>query len=217
MTGDLDVVIAGGGRVGIQTARILTDRGHTVRIVERDKELCEELADEYIATVIQGDASYPEILEQVDIANQDVIAALTGESGMNLAICMAATDLAPDIRTVARVENGSGDSYRRFVDAICFPERAGARIAANEIVGNDVQTLADVTGTLDIMLIRVEEGAPAAGKQLSDVRFPSGSLIISDDEGERVARPDTVLNAGKQYVVATEPEVADEVMNLLRG
>ena len=31
-------------------------------------------------------------------------------------------------------------------------------------MGSDAETLADVTGTLDIMQIRVEEGAPAAGR-----------------------------------------------------
>lgn len=217
MTEDMNVVIAGGGRVGMQTARILTDRGHTVRIVERDEAICEGIADEYIATVIEGDASYPEILEQVNIERQDVIAALTGESGMNVAICLAATELAPDIRTVARVETSSGESYKRLVDAICFPERAGARVAANEIVGSDVQTLADVTGSLDIMLVRVEQGAPAAGKRLSKLRFPAGSLIISDGDGDRVAKPDTELTPGNRYIVAVEPDVVDEVMNLLRG
>lgn len=217
MPEQLDVVIAGGGRVGMQTARILTDRGHIVRIVERDRAVCDEIANEYVATVIQGDASHPDILEQVDIADHDVIAALTGESGMNLAICMAARELAPTIRTVARIDDESSEAYTRFVDAVCFPERAGARVAANEIIGSDVQTIADVTGTLDIMLVRVEKGAPAANKQLSNVRFPAGSLVVSDAEGTNVARPDTVLEPGNRYVVATEPDVADEVMNLLRG
>jgi len=31
-------------------------------------------------------------------------------------------------------------SYTEFVDAVVYPERAGAQLAANEIVGDDVQT-----------------------------------------------------------------------------
>ncbi|MEF8863218.1 MAG: amino acid permease, partial [Haloarculaceae archaeon] len=76
--------------------------------------------------------------------------------GLNLAVCMAAKELSPGIRTVARIERAAGKGYTRFVDAVVFPERAGARVAANEILGSDVRTLADVTGTLDIMQIRVE-------------------------------------------------------------
>jgi trk system potassium uptake protein TrkA len=217
MTSTLDTIIAGGGRVGFQTAELLANRGHDVTIIERDERIVSEIADEWMATVIEGDATNPEIIEQAGIERADAIAALTGETGLNLAVCLAAAEMAPDIRTVARIDRQTGDAYTRFVDAVLFPERAGARMAANEIVGSDVQTLADVTGNLDIMLIRVAKGAPAAGKKLENVRFPAGTLIVSDDDGHRVAGPDTTLTAGSRYVVAIEPEGADEVMNLMRG
>jgi trk system potassium uptake protein TrkA len=217
MPSALDIVIAGGGRVGFQTAEILADRGHEVTIVERDEAIVSEIADEWVATVIRGDATNPDIIEQAGIADADAIAALTGETGLNLAVCLAAKELAPGIRTVARIDRAAGESYTRFVDAVLFPERAGARVAANEVLGSDVQTLADVTGNLDIMLIRIAEGAPAAGKSLTEVRFPAGAVVVSDADGQRIARSDTSLTPGERYVVAVEPDVADEVMNLLQG
>ncbi|AJF26536.1 NAD-binding protein [Haloarcula sp. KBTZ06] len=217
MTSDLDIIIAGGGRVGFQTAEILADRGHDVTIIERDDRIVSDIADQWIATVIQGDATNPDIIEQAGLERADVIAALTGETGLNLAVCLAAAELTPDIRTVARIDRTGGESYTRFVDAVVFPERAGSRVAANEIIGSDVQTLADVTGNLDIMLIRVADDAPAAGKPLSDVRFPEGTLVVSDANGERIARADTTLTPGSSYVVAVEPAVVDEVMHLMRG
>ncbi|PSP81247.1 potassium transporter Trk [Halobacteriales archaeon QS_4_69_225] len=217
MTSDLDIIVAGGGRVGFQTAELLANRGHDATIIESDERIVSEIADEWVATVIQGDATDPDIIEQAGVDRADAIAALTGETGLNLAVCLAALELQPEIRTVARIDRASAESYTRFVDAILFPERAGARVAANEIVGSDVQTLVDMTGDLEIMLVRVAEGAPAAGKRLADVRLPAGALIVSDDDGNRIARSDTTLTAGSRYVVAIEPDVADEVMNLMRG
>lgn len=217
MTNNHDIVIAGGGRVGFQTAEILVDLGHDVTIIERDERIVSEIADEWMATVIRGDATNPDIIEQAGIERADAIAALTGETGLNLAVCLAAIELSPEIRTVARIGREAAESYTRLVDAVLFPERAGARVAANEVLGSDVQTLADVTGNLDIMLVRVAEGAPAAGKQLTEVRFPAGTLIVSDDDGNRIARPDMTLTPGSRYVIAVEPDVADEVMNLMRG
>ena len=217
MTSDLDIIVAGGGRVGFQTAELLANRGHDVTIVETEERVISEIADEWVATVIRGDATDPDIIEQADVDRADVIAALTGETGLNLAVCLAALELQPEIRTVARIDRAAAESYTRFVDAILFPERAGARVAANEIVGSDVRTLVDMTGNLEIMLVRVAEGAPAAGKRLADVRLPAGALIVSDDDGNRIARSDTTLTPGSRYVVAIEPDVADEVMNLMRG
>lgn len=217
MTSDLDIIVAGGGRVGFQTAELLANRGHDVTIVETEERVVSEIADEWVATVIRGDATDPDIIEQAGIDGADAIAALTGETGLNLAVCLAALELQPEIRTVARIDRAAAESYTRFVDAILFPERAGARVAANEIVGSDVQTLVDMTGDLEIMLVRVAEGAPAAGKRLADVRLPAGALVVSDDDGTRIARSDTTLTPGSRYVVAIEPDVADEVMNLMRG
>lgn len=217
MTGYLDIVIAGGGRVGFQTAKLLSDWDHDITIVERDGARCDVLSDAYVGKVVQGDASNPDILRQANVGDSDVIAGLTGATGLNLAVCMEAKQLSSGIRSVARIDTGERESYAQFVDGVVFPELAGARVAANEIMGSDVQTLADVTATLDIMQIRVAEGAPAAGKELRAVRFPSGTLVVSDDDGDRIAGPDTTLVPGRRYVVAVEPEVADEVLNLMRG
>lgn len=215
MTGNLRVIIAGGGRVGFQTAIHLADRGDAVTIIEPDGETVDRVADEWIATIIQGDATNPDILEQAGIDRADVVAGLTGKSGVNLATCLAATELNPAVRTVARIEESDGDAYTELVDAVVFPESAGAKVAANEIAGSDIETVADITADVDVMHIRVAEGAPAAGKQLSEVRFPSGTLVISDGGG--VATPELALTAGEQYLVAVEPDVVDEVVQLFHG
>ncbi|MFA1611884.1 potassium channel family protein [Halobellus rubicundus] len=217
MTSKQDIIVAGGGRVGLQTARLLADRDNDVSIIEPDPDVVDEIADEWIATVIRGDASTPDIQKQAGVEGADAIAALTGHAGLNLAICLVAKELNPEIRTVTRIQEATGEAYAEFVDGVVFPEHAGARVAANEIVGSDVQTLADVTGRIDVMQIRVQEGAPAAGKTLSEVRFPAGALVVSGEEGEQIAQPETVIEPGKRYVVAVDPDVADEVMNLLRG
>ena len=217
MPSHLNVIIAGGGRVGFQTASMLDDRGHDLTVIEPNRDRCDAIADEYVATIICGDASNPDILAQADVESADVVAGLTGEPGLNLAVCMEAAEMAPGVRTVARIDNRERAGYARFVDETVFPEDAGARVAVNEIEGSDVRSLADVTGELDIVEIRVEEGAPAANKELRETRFPAGTLVISDDDGDRVARPDTTLTPGKRYVIAVEPDVADEVLNQLRG
>jgi trk system potassium uptake protein TrkA len=214
--GALHVIIAGGGEVGVRTAELLADRGNSVTLVETHPERSAFLSDEYVATVIEGDASRPSILRQARPERCDVVAALTGDEATNFAICMAAQRMA-DIRTVMRVTTSPDDLYTEYVDEVVFAERIGARAAANAIIGEGVRTVEDVFGDVEILEVEIAEGAPVAGRPLSDVRLPRGSLVIVDYAGNRIGGPETVLEAGNRYVVAVESGVADEVMNLLRG
>lgn len=216
MNGSQRVVIAGGGRVGSLTAEHLDNRGDTVTVIETDQATADGISDDYVATVIVGDATRPDILRQADIDRADAVAALTGKTGTNIAICMLAERLADDVRTVLRTDRRVGDEYAAFVDEVIFPEAAGARAATNAI-DHGVATLADASGTVDIMEIQVTDSAPVAGRSLSEVAFPQGSLVVSDIDGDKIARSDTVLEPGRTYVVAVEPDLADEVLNLMRG
>jgi trk system potassium uptake protein TrkA len=216
MSAQLRVLIAGGGRVGARTARLLADRGHDPVVVEGDPDVAAAVSDDYVATVINGDATRPSILRQAGLDRTDVVAALTGATGTNLAVCMAASRLAPGVETVLRVDSRTDDEYDEFVDDVVFPEHAGARAAANT-VERDVRALEDVTGEIEIVEVRVRETAPVAGKALTDVTLPRGSLVVSDADGSRIAGSETELVAGRSYVVAVEPAVTDEVMNLFRG
>jgi trk system potassium uptake protein TrkA len=212
----LRVVVAGGGRVGGRTARLLDERGHDVVVVEREPDVVAALSDEYVATVIEGDATRPSVLSQAGLDRADVVAALTGDTETNLAICLTVERTAPDLQTVMRTAREVGEEYSAFVDRVVFTEAAGARVAANAIE-RDVRTLADVTGSLDIVELTVAEGAPVAGRSLADVALPRGSLVVSDADGNRIAGSETTLEPGRTYVVAVEPDVSDEVLNLMRG
>lgn len=213
--GPLRVLVVGSGRVGLQTVRLLADRGHDLVVIERRPERCEQLADEYLATVIEGDATRPSVLRQADLDRVDVVAALTDTPGTNLSVCLAIGEIAPSVRTVMRT-TFADESYDEFADAVVLPETAGARVVTN-LVESGVQTLEATIGDLEIFDVAVAEDAPVADRPLADVALPRGSLVVSDADGDSVAGPDTVLTAGRTFVVAAEPEVLDEVMNLFRG
>ncbi|WP_276259459.1 potassium channel family protein [Haloglomus litoreum] len=218
MTETLHIIIAGGGEVGLGAARVLDDRGHNVTIIEPDPSRADYLSDAYVGTVIEGDAARPSVLAQANLERSDVVAALTDDEASNFAVCMAAQRMAT-VRTVLRTSAPPGEEYDAFVDGTVFPEAFGARAAANEITGAGVRAIEEIGGELGLEIVEVEvtEAAPAAGRSLQEVSFPRGSLIIADAAGGRIGGPDTVLEPGVRYLVAMEADVADEIMNLLRG
>lgn len=215
--GDLKVVIVGGGRVGSRVAQTLDSRGHNVTIVEGDSNRVDSIADKYVATVIEGDATKPSILKQTGLQDADVLAALTADAGTNLAACLTAERYGEPIHTVMRrTDEEESDGYEELVDTTIFPERAGARAAVNAIDAG-VRALEDMVGALEILVIEVSPEAPAANRPLTDIALPRGSLVVSGSDGETIASGDTVIDPEREYVVATEPDVADEVRRLFRG
>ena len=61
------ILIVGAGKVGYFLAKRLCVSKHTVSIIERDKVVCEAIAKELDALVINGDGCEPQILEEAGI------------------------------------------------------------------------------------------------------------------------------------------------------
>jgi len=211
------IIVAGGGRVGLRTARELADRGHEIVLIEKESERSDRAADERVAMVIEGDATSPAILEQADPERADAIAALTDEAGTNLAICLAARQVAPNIRTLARTDAGTEDAYDEIADATILPQELSAATAADILSGEEVRTIVGDHHDLEILEIEVGAGAPVEGHTLDEISLPSGTLVISDRDRNRIAGPDTELEAGERYVVGVESDVVEELLSLFRG
>lgn len=221
MSTDLRVVIVGGGHVGFHAAEHLDERGHDVVVVEKDRDRVEYINDQYVASVIHGDGGRPSVLRQAGLERSDVVAALTDYGAMtNLGICMSAERIAPDVKTVARIDHGDSAEYEGMADAIVYPEQLAAHVAVNDIMAvsdGGVRTIEQISADLELVEVSVAEGAPAAGKRLADVSFPRGALVVADCETEQLPGPDLELRAGCRYILAVRADVSDEVIRLLRG
>lgn len=213
---DLRVVVVGSGRTGLQTARLLDDRGHDVVIIERNRDRVDDLLEEQVATVIEGDATNSAVLRQADLTQTDVVASMTDTMGTNFTVCTLAENIASDIRTVMRSVFETTKDYAAHVDEIVFPEQAGARSTVNAIE-TGVTSLEETGAQIEILEIRIAPDAPVAGHQLSEIGLPQGCLVITNIEQTQIVGAETTLRPGQTYVVAVEPDVADEARQLFRG
>jgi trk system potassium uptake protein TrkA len=131
-----NAIIVGGGRVGCHTAEQLLDHDYTVTVIERDADMCQELSTQQVGQIIEGDGTDSETLQQADAATADVVAALTDNTQANVTVCELARDLAPDVRTLARVARDGEQEYqhRSAIDNIVYPAAAGADIAVDRLL-----------------------------------------------------------------------------------
>jgi len=216
MTDTEPIVIAGGGRVGHRVATQFADRGNDVTVIERDPAVIETADRNDRIRYLEGDATRPSTLTDALSEQTAVLGAVTDGQETNLLICMAAKQLFPEIRTVARVEDEDSDEYTEYVDSVYVPERASIKAAVNAISGSDVRTLEGVTGDLELLDIRVDYDAPAAGEVVSDA-LPEGSVVIARSDGDVAVQHSTTLVPGRRYLVAVDRDVLTDLVTQFRG
>ena len=78
-----NIVIVGASRIGIKTASLL-EKNYHVKIIEKDREKCIQLADKLKSTlVINGDGRDLTLLREEGIKNVDAFISLTGSAVIN--------------------------------------------------------------------------------------------------------------------------------------
>jgi len=214
-------VIAGYGRVGSRTARVLQEEGHDVTVVDTDLDRVERARNEGIEA-IHGDASDEAVLEEAGIADAMAFAGLTSDLNANFAACMIGKHHGA--RTVLRInEDYREEIYEKYasdVDEVIYPERLGAAGAKTALLGGDFNLLSDLTEDLQLMVFTIGEDSPVVGERIAAVDLPETGRIYAhgrQHEPMEIPLPGTEFEAGDQVAVVVERDTVDEVRKSLVG
>ena len=88
-----NILIIGGGNIGLQLAKMLEENFEDVRvkIIEKNKQRAEEIANELSSSiVINGDALDEEILKEANLEGSETVLALTNDDENNMMACVLA-------------------------------------------------------------------------------------------------------------------------------
>ena len=99
----MNIIIAGGGKVGQTLARQLSTEGHDLTLIDRDSLVLEKTADRYDAMVVCGNCASRETLLNAGIHRADLLIATTALDEVNLLCCMTAHGLNKKLHTIARI------------------------------------------------------------------------------------------------------------------
>ncbi|NHN41497.1 TrkA family potassium uptake protein [Halorubellus sp. JP-L1] len=214
-------VIIGGGRVGLRTARVLREEGHEVTLVERDDRKASR-AREQGFTVVEGDGSREDVLEEAGVVDADAVGALTGDLNVNFAACMIGKHHGA--RTIMRIDEDYRENiYRKYakdVDEIVYPERLGAIGAKNALLGGDIRAIADIAQNLQIVELSITTESPVKGYTISELQLPADATVLAfGKEGSPVTipDPDESLELGDRLVVLADFDVLGDVRQIVVG
>ena len=99
----IKIIVFGGGQVGSSVAKILSDDGNDITLVDYDKDVLDELKEKMDIKTVHGLASYPSIQKIADAENSDMIIAVTGSDEVNMAACHIAKTVYKVPKRIARL------------------------------------------------------------------------------------------------------------------
>ena len=214
------VIIVGGKKVGRSVAEKLIEEKHDVVIVEKNLEICKEMASQLNATVIDGDATSINVLKNAGIENANTLLALTNNEGDNLLICLNAKQMNENCRTIARVDRGEHSKIFKElnIDFVVFPEITAA-FCVDEIVGGKEEKNASIErGKIDIMEVTVKANSSVVGKRVKDVEYPKGNMIIALYEGDelRIPNENYEFSENDKLLIIVKREHASKVKEMFK-
>ncbi len=99
----MNIIIAGGGKIGLTLARQLSAEGHDLTLIDKDRRVLEETVNRYDAMVISGNCASKEVLLSAGVEEADLLIAVTALDEVNLLCCMTAHGLNNNLHTIARI------------------------------------------------------------------------------------------------------------------
>jgi trk system potassium uptake protein len=210
------VIIAGAGKVGWNLARELINKEQEVTLIESDHRRYRVVEQELEHAVQYGDATELWVLERAGIQRADLVIAVTGDDEDNIVICQVAKEKYECARIVARVNNPRNLQHFKLLGiqpAVSATDLI-LRLIEHEVPEYGlVQLLALEEERLEIIELEVGKLSAAAGRRVSDVVLPDGSLIISvlRDGAGFVPKADSVIHAGDQVLLILDPGLEAEI------
>lgn len=214
------IIVVGGGIVGYGIAlELQVLPGHEVTIVERDSRRAAELRAELGEMVVHGDGSEVAFLEQIGAARADLLIAVTADDGANLVTCQVAKHRFSVARTISRVNDPRNEAlfHTLGIDSTISAAQAVMAQIETTLPEHTVVPLMSLEGSgLTVVDLHLQDGAPADGRPIRDIRLPTNALIslVVGADGPTVPDGNTVLHSGDE-VIAVIPLDAEEMMREL--
>ncbi len=201
----MKIIIIGAGKVGKTLAKHLTDEGHNIIVIEKDKQVLDNLLNTYDVAGFVGNGATVDIQNEAEVSKADLFIAVTDNDELNLVCCRLARALGAK-KVIARVRDTDyteqadlmRDSFG--IDVIVNPEHAAAEEIAN-LLRFPFATLVTSfeKGKVVSVEIKVPEECPIINKSVEEiVKEFSATLIV----GAILRDGEVIIPSGQDIICA---------------
>ena len=216
------ILIAGGGKVGVNLSRELYENGHEVALIEREPARAVALSSKLDCPVFVGDSSTHDVLENADAARARVFVAATGSDQDNLIACQVAKKVFGVPKTIARASNPKNEEVmaRLGVDSTVSSTAIIQQVIERELPTVRIKTLLSLqSGAFQILEYPLDSASPATGRLVREMDLPHESNLNAILRGHNtvVPRGDTKFIAGDVVVALVNTEREAQLRLALLG
>ena len=206
-----NVAIIGGGNVGLKLAKSLEDLKLNIKIIEKDEERCEFLAEQLGSTlVIHGDGTDLELLNEEDIGSYDVVVSVTNNDEKNLLCSLLVKQMGVN-RVVSRVsKSANANLFEKVgVDIAISSKNASLNEIKSSLCGTNIGILATVEqGKGEVLKILL--GSDFATTRIMDMKLPAKAIVGVIQRRNRIIIPNgtTQIMSDDNLIIFTTSENA---------
>ncbi|KPU45723.1 Trk system potassium uptake protein TrkA [Oxobacter pfennigii] len=205
------IMILGGGRIAYYLTNFLTTMGMKVKIVEINRERCEELSESLPnALIINADGTDEQILRSENVDSMDGFIAVTGMDEENLLSSLLAKQSGVK-KVITKI---SRTSYINMVkklgiDNVICPKLITANQILKYVRGNTVESLYRIVeGQAEIVEFIAKESSGLLDKPIKNLNIPKETIITTIVRRNEVVIPrgNDAIKKGDRVIVITKKE-----------
>lgn len=196
------IMILGGGRIGFYVAKTMEEKNLSVKIIEKDVDRCKFLLKSLQKSVIlRGDGSDQKLLEEENISDMDVFAAISNNEELNIMASLLAKSLG--VKKVITIVNRTDYlplANNLGIEAVLSPRLITAGTILKYVRRGNILSLTTVAeGKAEMMEAEVKEGSVLIGKILHQVELPKKTLI-----GAIIRDKKVIIPSGNDQIITND-------------
>ncbi len=226
----MKILILGAGQVGSTLAKYLSkDDDNDITIIDKDETNLLDLQRHLDIKTVCGFAAYPNILEEADIKNMDMVIAVTRSDEGNMLACQMAHTLYQVDKKIARVRTAEYLHRKELFSNDAIP--IDFIITPEELVTDYIKRVVEEPGAEQVFefengLVQLVEtkayaGTPIVGRPIKELNqhLPNIDMRIVSlyRNGQAIsAYGDTVIKDGDRVYFVTKKESVSRVLKEFR-
>ncbi len=220
----VDVMILGGGMVGRLVAeRLESSKNYKVKLIESDADRSRMAAESLDNTIVvrSNQDNDIDLMVMEGVEDMGVFAALTDDDENNIVTSL----FAKHLKVKRTITLNSKPEYLPIARVIGLDTAVNELMLTSDailrhLIGPKILAISTLRGIdAEIVEFLVYEGSDAAGRKISEIKFPKGAIVGAVDQfGDvKVAEGDTKIFAGNKVMVFCFPEVIAKLERLFTG